>query len=94
MTETNCKGIREESYFKIPIERVIWPIKHTCIGIGNQIQKIFVDIVNIDIEIKSPKEITLREQHGGLDKNIYKVVEEREMWDNRLLNWKTERIQE
>ncbi len=55
LTGTNQKGVREEPYFKIPVARVIWPILHTLIGIGNKILKYFVDIVDNDIEIKSPK---------------------------------------
>ncbi len=31
MTGTNCKGIREEPYFKIPVVIVIWPILHSLI---------------------------------------------------------------
>ncbi len=27
LTVTNCKGVRDKPYFKIPIARVIWPIK-------------------------------------------------------------------
>ncbi len=52
---TNQKGVREEPYFKIPVARITWPIFHTHIGIGNQILKNFVDIVDNEIEIKSPK---------------------------------------
>ncbi len=82
LTGTNQKGVREESYFKIPVARVIWPILHTLIGIGNQILKSFVDIVHNDIEIKSPKEIWLREQLGDLDEKIYNALEDSETWDN------------
>ncbi len=82
MTGTNCKAEREEPYFQISIEGVLWPILHTIIGIGNQVLKNFVDIVDNDIEIKSRKEICLRQQLGDLDENIYMLVEGRGMWDN------------
>ncbi len=41
----------------------------------------FVNIVDNDIEIKSPKEICLREQLGDLDENIYNVQVSRRKGD-------------
>ncbi len=41
-----------------------------------------MDIVGNNIEIKSPKEIHLRQQLGDLDEKIYNKVEDRETWDN------------
>ncbi len=56
--------------------------KKTLIGSGNQILKNIVDIVDNDIEINSPKEICLKERLGDLaEKIIYKLVEERVMFD-------------
>ncbi len=39
-------------------------------------------IVDNDIDIKSPKEIHLREQLGDLDEELFNAVEDRETWDN------------
>ena len=38
-------GVREEAYFDIPIDRYIWPVLHTLIGVGNGILNHLVDIV-------------------------------------------------
>ncbi len=77
-----CKLERlwEEPHFKIPVGRVVLPILHYLIGIGNQILNFFVDIFVNDIEVKSTKELCLRDQLGDLDENINTLVEVRKIW--------------
>ncbi len=91
---TNCKGVREEQYFKIPIERVM--ILHTLIGIDNQVienlwilltmtlrsnvQKKFVSEINLEILMKIYVQVSRRK--GDVGQCI------------RSWNWNIERIQE
>ena len=43
-------GVREDPYFEIPIDRFIWPILHTLIGIGNAILKNLMNIIENEIQ--------------------------------------------
>ena len=53
------KGVKEDPYFKIPVERIIVPVLHAQIGIGNLILKNAVEIIDREIECLSAKEIQL-----------------------------------
>ena len=48
---------QEDPYFKIPVERIIVLVLHARIGIGNQILKHFVDIVDLEVEYLPDKEV-------------------------------------
>lgn len=74
-------GVREEPFFKVPISRVIWPVLHTLIGIGNNILSNFVQIVDSEIEVMTPQEMRLRESLGKFDEMIFHASEERDEWD-------------
>ena len=53
LKNTKMKGVKEDPYFKIPVERIIVPVLHAQIGICNLILK------NTEIECLSAKEIRL-----------------------------------
>ncbi len=78
---TKRHGVREEPYFKIPVERVIWPVLHTLIGIGNNILQNLVDFIDNDIESLPLKEIRLRESLGDIDERIHYATTQRDQWD-------------
>ena len=78
---TKRHGVREEPYFKIPVERVIWPVLHTLIGIGNNILQNLVDFIDNDIESLPFKEIRLRESLGDIDERIHYATTQRDQWD-------------
>jgi len=55
LTGTDMLGVKEAPYFEIPVDRVIWPVLHTMIGMGNQILTSLVDIADRDIQVVPQK---------------------------------------
>ena len=76
------KGVREDPYFDIPVERFIWPILHTLIGIGNNILKYLVDIVENEIQHIPPKEMRVKRELKELEDQLEEQREVRDDWDS------------
>ena len=76
------KGVREDPYFDIPVERFIWPILHTLIGIGNNILKYLVDIVENEIQHIPPKEMQVKRKLKELEDQLEEQREVRDDWDS------------
>ena len=76
------KGVREEPYFDIPVERYIWPVLHTLIGVGNGILNHLVDIVESEIQAVPAKEILLKREVRELTRDIIALRKERDDFDS------------
>ena len=79
---TDRKGVREEPYFDIPVERYIWPVLHTLIGVGNGILNHLVDIVESEIQAVPAKEILLKREVRELTRDIIALRKERDDFDS------------
>ena len=79
---TDRMGVLEVPYFDIPVERYIWPILHTLIGIGNNILKYLVDIVDNEIQLIPAKEIRLKREIKELEEKLAELREVRDDWDS------------
>lgn len=56
------KGVTELPYFKVPIERVVWPLLHALIGVGNNLLQFMVDYGEQEIQCLPRAEIALLQQ--------------------------------
>ncbi|KAL7539781.1 hypothetical protein ACHAXR_011204 [Thalassiosira sp. AJA248-18] len=70
LKDTQRKGVREYPYFEIPVERYIFPILHTLMGIGNALLAYLIDIVESEIQKLPPAEIKLKREVEELEKDI------------------------
>ena len=75
-------GVREAPMFDIPVERFIWPILHTLIGIGNAILKHIVDIIENEIQSLPAREVTLRREVRELVHELRLLMAEKDEWDS------------
>ena len=61
-TGADRKGITEKPYFKIPIERIVWPLLHALIGVGNNLLQYIIDYGEAEIQCLERAEISLLQQ--------------------------------
>ena len=69
------KGVVEPAYFNIPIERVVFPLLHALIGVGNQLLQYIVDYGEQEIQCLERAEISLLQQQRD-NENELEVVSE------------------
>ena len=77
------KGVREQPYFKVPVERYVWPLLHMLIGIGNAILEFFMNVVDNDIQSLSPKEIRTKQDVRELNREIEELMAQKIAWNSK-----------
>jgi hypothetical protein len=60
---TDRRGVREDPYFNIPVENVVWPLLHALIGIGNNLLTSLLDFGENEIQCVTRREIDLRTEY-------------------------------
>ena len=75
-------GVREDPYFEIPIDRFIWPILHTLIGIGNDILKNLMNIIENEIQSLTAREVRLKREVRSIIAELILLKEEKDEWDS------------
>lgn len=76
------KGVREEAYFDVPVERYIWPILHILIGVGNAILDYLIDVIENEIQLIPLKELLMRRELGELEAKHKELQTVRDYFDS------------
>ena len=87
-------GVREDPYFEIPVERFIWPILHTLIGIGNAILKNLIDVIENEIQSLTPRELKLKREVRELVDKLKLLMDEKDEWDSSNENSGSQELKE
>ena len=69
------------AYFKVPIERVVWPILHALIGVGGSLLDQIVDFGEKYIQCCNPREVQLRLECGQLKRAVELNKQKVQQWN-------------
>ena len=78
---TDMMGVREMPYFNIPIDRVVWPLLHALIGIGNNLLQWLVELGDSEVQCLPGSEIKMIEETKTLKVEVAKATENKKEWE-------------
>ena len=75
------RGVREEPFFNIDVDHIIFPVLHALIGIGNKVMSYFIDECECHIEALPEAQTILRDEIKMMDENVEIARADRKQWD-------------
>ena len=82
LTGRQCMGVKGSPYFSIPIDRIIWPLLHSLIGIGNQLLNHVVDYGELYVECLSARELQMRQEVIQLEQSVADARQNKKSWES------------